>query len=121
MKRLMTVSVTAEQQINNNNKLTMMRSLLTLLAIATVATAFSPSASRVHSISSPRTASSPLNMGFGGEPEREKLTRESEPEEFFSTNTDKMSDADKLPIALMGLAGVSLPFILGLIALYSSK
>eukprot|EP00571_Detonula_confervacea_P011625 CAMPEP_0172312840 /NCGR_PEP_ID=MMETSP1058-20130122/18634_1 /TAXON_ID=83371 /ORGANISM="Detonula confervacea, Strain CCMP 353" /LENGTH=104 /DNA_ID=CAMNT_0013026395 /DNA_START=60 /DNA_END=374 /DNA_ORIENTATION=- len=104
--------------------MTMMRSLLTLLAIATVATAFSPSATRVHSMSStssPRTTSSPLNMGFGGEPEREKLTRESEPDEFFVTNTDKMSDGDKLPIALMGLAGISLPFIFGLIALYSSK
>lgn len=37
------------------------------------------------------------------------------------SNTDKMSDGEKMPIALMGLAGVSLPFILGLIALYAAK
>ena len=36
-------------------------------------------------------------------------------------NTDKMSDEEKIPIALAGLAGISLPFILGLIALYSAK
>mmetsp|Transcript_28171 Transcript_28171/g.50956 ORF Transcript_28171/g.50956 Transcript_28171/m.50956 type:complete len:98 (-) Transcript_28171:374-667(-) len=97
----------------------MMRSFLALLAIATMATAFSPSASsRVNSIAS---RSAPLNMGFGGEPERERLTRETEPDEFFVTNTDKMSDEDKLPIAIMGLVGISLPFIAGLIALYASK
>mmetsp|Transcript_15652 Transcript_15652/g.38555 ORF Transcript_15652/g.38555 Transcript_15652/m.38555 type:complete len:100 (+) Transcript_15652:87-386(+) len=63
-----------------------------------------------------------LNMAaFDGESERPALTRDTEPEEFFSTNTDKMSDEEKIPIALMGLAGVSLPFILGLIALYSAK
>jgi hypothetical protein len=32
-----------------------------------------------------------------------------------------MSDEEKFPIALAGLAGISLPFILGLIALYASK
>ena len=100
----------------------MMKSILLVLIVATMANAFAPSA-RIHSIST--TASkqrvSPLNMGFGGEPERKALTRDTEPEEFFTTNTDKMSDEEKLPIALMGLAGISLPFIAGLIALYSSK
>jgi hypothetical protein len=38
-----------------------------------------------------------------------------------NSNTDKMSDGEKLPIALMGLAGVSLPFVLGMIALYAAK
>lgn len=37
------------------------------------------------------------------------------------SNTDKMSDQEKLPIAIAGLVGISLPFILGLIALYSAK
>jgi hypothetical protein len=32
-----------------------------------------------------------------------------------------MSDEEKLPIALAGLVGVSLPFILGMIALYAAK
>ena len=36
-------------------------------------------------------------------------------------NTDKMSDEEKIPIALAGLAGISLPFILGLIALYAAQ
>jgi hypothetical protein len=56
-----------------------------------------------------------------GEQERQALTRESEPEEFFATNTDKMSDEEKIPIALAGLAGISLPFIFGLIALYAAQ
>jgi len=63
-----------------------------------------------------------LLMGLlDGEPERKALTRESEPEEFFSTNTDKMSDEEKLPIALAGLAAISLPFLLGLVALYAAQ
>ena len=99
----------------------MMRSLFILLAIvAAMTTAFSPSSStvsrRVQSISS----STALNIDLG-EPEREKLTRDTEPDEFFSTNTDKMSDSEKLPIAIAGLVGISLPFILGLIALYAAK
>ena len=117
----------------------MMRSLLILLAIvAAMTTAFSPSSSkvsrRVQSISSSSSSyvrtslsdhivgrrSTSLNIDLG-EPEREKLTRDTEPDEFFSTNTDKMSDSEKLPIAIAGLVGISLPFILGLIALYAAK
>mmetsp|Transcript_5670 Transcript_5670/g.7093 ORF Transcript_5670/g.7093 Transcript_5670/m.7093 type:complete len:116 (-) Transcript_5670:264-611(-) len=69
------------------------------------------------------SSATPLNMGFGlgdGD-EPKKLTRENEPEEYFATNLDKLSDEEKLPIALAGLAGISLPFIAGLIALYASK
>merc|ERR1719225_1688720 len=63
-----------------------------------------------------------LNMGFGlGDEEPKTLTRENEPEDFFQTNTDKQTDEEKIPIALAGLAGISLPFILGLIALYASQ
>jgi hypothetical protein len=36
-------------------------------------------------------------------------------------NTDKMSDEEKIPIAIAGLVGISLPFILGLIALYAAR
>ena len=101
----------------------MVRSILALVAFAAVASAFAPTASRVHSVSSSPAAraSTPLNMGFGIDPEQKKLTRENEPEEFFSTNTDKMTDQEKLPIAIAGLVGISLPFIAGLIALYASK
>ena len=98
----------------------MLRTFLSLLLLAT-ATAFAPTAT--HSLT--RT-SSPRNIiilkeGLGIDPERKKLTRENEPDEFFSTNTDKMSDQEKIPIAIAGLVGISLPFILGLIALYSAK
>jgi hypothetical protein len=37
------------------------------------------------------------------------------------SNTDKMTDEEKIPIALVGLVGISLPFILGLIALYAAR
>jgi len=43
------------------------------------------------------------------------------PEEYFSSPMDNMSDEEKLPIALGGLAAISLPFIAGLIALYASQ
>ena len=63
-----------------------------------------------------------LRMGFmGGDDDAKKLTRDSEPDRFFSTNTDKMSDEEKIPLALGGIAFISLPFILGLVALYASK
>lgn len=37
------------------------------------------------------------------------------------SNTDKMTDEEKIPIAIAGLAAVSLPFIAGLIALYAAQ
>jgi hypothetical protein len=61
-------------------------------------------------------------MVFGGDGEPPKrITRENEPDEFFASKMDKMSDQEKLPLALAGLAFISLPFIAGLIALYSAK
>ena len=64
----------------------------------------------------------PVKMGFGmGDEPPKKLTRDSEPDEFFATNMDKMSDEEKIPVAIAGLAFISLPFIAGLIALYASK
>jgi hypothetical protein len=104
-----------------------MRSLVILLAMVATVAAFSPGSmtSRVvvrsSSSSSPPPAS-PLNMGFGApDPDQKKITRENEPDDFFSTNTDKMTDEEKLPIAIIGLVGISLPFIAGLIALYAAK
>ena len=43
-------------------------------------------------------------MQFGGKPEREGLTRDNEPDEFFSTNMDDMSDEEKLksPVVIGG-------------------
>mmetsp|Transcript_511 Transcript_511/g.1106 ORF Transcript_511/g.1106 Transcript_511/m.1106 type:complete len:99 (+) Transcript_511:167-463(+) len=88
---------------------------LLLVAIASRSSAFTPSGQ----IS--RRTSTSLNGLLDGQQERQALTRDSEPEEFFSTNTDKMSDEEKIPIALAGLAGISLPFIFGLIALYAAQ
>ena len=101
-----------------------MRSLLLLFAIIAMATAFTPTTNHAvlqnnQQTNYARTTTS-LNIDMG-EPERKALTRESETDEFFSTNTDKMSDEDKIPIVIMGLVGISLPFIAGLIALYAAK
>ena len=102
-----------------------MRSLVILLAMVATVAAFSPgSMTRRVAVrsSSSSSSSSPLNMGFGApDPDQKRMTRENEPDEYFVTNTDKMSDEEKLPIAIMGLVGISLPFILGLIALYAAK
>jgi hypothetical protein len=96
----------------------MMRTILSLLLIAT-ATAFTPA---THSLTQRASRQSiVLNEGLGIDPERKRLTRENEPDDYFVTNTDKMSDQEKIPIAIAGLVGISLPFILGLIALYSAK
>ena len=61
----------------------------------------------------------PHQFGDGGP----KLTRDSEPEEFFSTNMDSMSDADKLknPVVIGGVAILVLPFIVGLVVLATGK
>lgn len=92
--------------------------LVAILSAASVG-AFAPatSISQRPTVSAPST---PLYM-FGEGEEPKKLTRDSEPDEYFSSNMDKMSDQEKLPIALAGLAFISLPFIAGLIALYAAK
>merc|ERR1712232_689254 len=62
-------------------------------------------------------------MGFrlGDDDNIPKLTRENEPEDFFATNLDKLSDKEKIPIAVAGFLGISLPFVAGLIFLYLYK
>jgi hypothetical protein len=37
------------------------------------------------------------------------------------SNTDKMTDAEKLPIAIAGIAFITIPFIAGMVALYAAK
>ena len=39
----------------------------------------------------------------------------------FYRNTDKMTDAEKIPIAIAGIAFITLPFLAGMIALYAAK
>ena len=98
----------------------MMRILLSFLLLATATAFTSTTNSALTHMSSTRT-SIILKEGLGIDPERKRLTRENEPDEYFVTNTDKMTDQEKIPIAIAGLVGISLPFILGLIALYSAK
>ncbi|CAB9500452.1 expressed unknown protein [Seminavis robusta] len=93
--------------------------LLVCLAYLSTASAFAPKA--LVTPTATRTMTQVYMGVFDGEQERQQLTRDSEPEEFFQTNTDKMSDGEKLPIALAGVAFIALPFIAGLIALYSAR
>merc|ERR1712232_419371 len=107
--------------MGSQEKLITMKSFFLLATfLATALLSVSGFAPIANTVQTSRT-NNVLNMGFFEEKERDSLTRESEPEEYFQTNTDKMSDEEKIPIALMGLAGISLPFILGMIALYSAK
>jgi hypothetical protein len=68
---------------------------------------------------SPTARQGMLNPEEGDAPNQ--ITRDNEPEDFFQTNTDKMSDGEKIPVAVIGLLFISAPFVLGLIALYASK
>ena len=45
----------------------------------------------------------------GGKPERDGLTRDSEPDEFFATNMDDMSDEEKLKSPVV-IGGASTPY-----------
>jgi hypothetical protein len=103
-------------------RLTYIAALLATLLISTAAFAPSTPLTVIRSGTS-APAKTIVNMGFGlGDGDGpKKLTRENEPDEFFSSKMDEMSDQEKLPVALAGLAFISLPFIAGLIALYSSK
>jgi hypothetical protein len=100
---------------------TMSRSSFVTILIACIvlsSSAFAPNA-MAKSISTKNTLKMGFGMGDGEKPK--KLTRDNEPEEYFSSNLDKMSDSEKLPLAIGGLLVISLPFIAGLIALYSAK
>ncbi|GKY92653.1 hypothetical protein MPSEU_000235400 [Mayamaea pseudoterrestris] len=96
-------------------------SAIMLLACLCAATAFTSPKLPVIATRSRVSQTTPPLFGFLGDKERDGLTRDSEPDQFFSTNTDKMTDAEKLPIALAGIAFITVPFIAGLIALYASK
>jgi hypothetical protein len=106
------------------NRLTYIFALLATVLISTNAFAPSTPLTTVSSrTTSAVTSKTTVNMAFGGGEDDNftPLTRENEPDEYFSSKMDEMSDAEKLPIALGGLAFVSLPFLAGLVALYASK
>jgi len=95
--------------------------MIVLAVLPALVTAFLPP--QPFTINPTRTISRrPINMGFGlGDEPPKKLTRDSEPEDYFKTNMDKMTDSEKIPVALLGLFFISLPFVAGLIALYAAK
>jgi hypothetical protein len=62
----------------------------------------------------------PPTMQFGGNKNEPKgLSRDAEPDQFFKTNMDDMSDAEKIksPVVIAGLLLLIGPFIIGAIAL----
>jgi len=68
----------------------------------------------------PRALRAAAAMQFGGgSPERDGITRDNEPDEFFATNMDNMSDEEKLksPVVIGGLLILVAPFLVGAIAL----
>lgn len=105
----------------NTMRQTIFASALLVAVLSVSVGAFAPAAPSVRQVSSQQRSSTRINGFLGGDDEPQGLTRDNEPEDFFQTNTDKMTDAEKLPIALAGLAFVSLPFLAGMIALYASK
>jgi len=68
----------------------------------------------------PKALRAAATMQFGGgSPERDGITRDNEPEEFFKTNMDDMTDEEKLksPVVWGGLLILIAPFLVGAIAL----
>lgn len=67
----------------------------------------SPARSLAAGASLRRRAGAPLRMVFGGnDPEKPKLTREDEPEEFFASSFEDMPAEEKLkdPLVIIGRA-----------------
>ena len=70
-----------------------------------------------------RPVAQPLRAGYTphmqfGEPGK-KLSRDDEPEEFFTSSFEELSDAEKLktPGVIIGLVILVAPFIAGMVAL----
>mmetsp|Transcript_3668 Transcript_3668/g.12693 ORF Transcript_3668/g.12693 Transcript_3668/m.12693 type:complete len:107 (-) Transcript_3668:25-345(-) len=91
---------------------------LTALLLASACAAFvpaSPARSLAAGASLRRRAGAPLRMVFGGnDPEKPKLTREDEPEEFFASSFEDMPVDQKLkdPLVIIGLVSIFFPFAL---------
>ena len=98
---------------------TMFRSLVVLFAVFCAASGLLVQPRAVPNLGVARVSAHPRMQFGGGEPERRGLTRDTEPEEFFSTNMDDMTDAEKIrsPVVIGGLALLIGPFIIGAIAL----
>eukprot|EP00965_Chrysotila_dentata_P236748 6201511-Pleurochrysis_carterae.AAC.3 len=123
---------------------TMLLALSLLVQACAALQVGSPSAFSVHitSHACPLARTSAPRCQFGGDEEPKGLTRDAEPEDYFSTNmgvyfapqpqvkacsvaniANKMSDAEKLksPAVIGGVALLVLPFLVGLIALAAAQ
>ena len=51
---------------------------------------------------------------YYNEDEKVRLTRRNEPKEFFQTNLDRKTDAEKLkdPLVWLGLFSIAIPFVI---------
>lgn len=92
--------------------------LFALLAAPTVALLVQPRVAAPAPLRALRSARPSMQFG-GGDPERKGITRDTEPDEFFATNMDDMSDEEKLksPVVIGGLIILIAPFLVGAIAL----
>ena len=96
--------------------------LLAALSMAlaiTAARGFAPSSSAVLARRSPsaptaRRVGRTRRMAFDPEGGGKKITRDNEPEEFFSSDFEKLSAEEKFkdPLVILGLVSVLLPFVL---------
>ena len=92
----------------------------TLLVLAALAPALSLLVQPRLAISAVAPMRARPSMQFGGgKPEKQGLTRDNEPDEFFKSSFDDLSDAEKLksPAVVGGLVLLIAPFIVGAIAL----
>merc|ERR1719401_2858795 len=101
------------------------RFLLSLLILAGASALQLQPLTRVAAVGSPLRVPAAPRCQFGQKPDTEQrgLSRDSEPDEFFSTNMDDMSDAEKLksPVVIGGVALIVAPFIIGCIALAAGR
>ena len=102
--------------------MTFFRSLLVLAALAPASSLLVQPRLTVGAAVAPMRAHPSMQFGFGGGGDDEKsqgLTRDNEPDEFFKSSFDDLSDAEKLksPAVVIGLGLLIAPFIVGAIAL----
>ena len=97
-----------------------------LFALCIGAAAFIAPTNRLARVAAPRTKNVSGGRLFSftpqpGEKERKITRRIDEEGQYFESEFDRQPLSEKLPLAGAVLAGVSLPFLIGLIYLYSNK
>ena len=103
------------------------RVLLSLLALAGASALQLQPMMRVAAVSaSPLRVPAAPRCQFGqkkDDTEQKGISRDNEPEEFFASDWDDLSDAEKLksPVVIGGIALIVGPFIIGAIALAAGR